>query len=193
MATYYFSSSTGSNTTGDGSVDLPWASFAGMKSGTDALSAGDICLFKRGDTWTGSSAQITVNSNGSSGNRIYLDAYGTGNKPTFTGATALTTWTTVGTSTHSGGGTIYSKAGQSSSLNVVGVDATYALTKSTAAQTALPKGTFRVVSGTLYINLIDGGDPASHTMYVPTYLPSSYTGLIRTGTTRGYYLTVSNL
>lgn len=47
MATYYFDASTGSNTTGDGSIGNPWQYYEGKYT---SIVAGDRLLFKRGTT-----------------------------------------------------------------------------------------------------------------------------------------------
>lgn len=194
MATYYFSSSTGNNTTGAGTAASPWYSFYGKKNTDGALSPGDICLFKAGDTWYGSNAQISCLSNGTAGNPIIFDRYGNASDadPIFCGASITTGWTLVGTSTHSGGGSIYYKDGLTTQYTI-GVDGTSALglAASTTAYTAIPKGSWvrggteshGGTSGRTYINLADGSDPAGHTIYChgSNWYSNTYVGIINAG------------
>lgn len=95
MATFYFSSSTGNDSTGLGTAASPWANFKGKKDTAAALSAGDICLFKTGDVWYGSNAEIKCISSGADGNPIVFDKYGSGAlaDPIFCGSTSYTNWT----------------------------------------------------------------------------------------------------
>lgn len=156
-----------------------------MKNGALALAASDICLFKAGDRWTGTNAEITVNSNGTSLlNSIVLDRYGTGEDPIFNGGIATATWTL-----HSG--SIYRKTGQPSLINTVGVDEQYALGVWVGTNTTLPAGTFKNEAGTLYIRLLDSSNPSGHTIYVPSFTPSE--GLITTGATNGDYVQFNHL
>lgn len=88
-ASYYFSSSTGSNSTGDGSIGNPYHDFRGTTLDNDgALACGDHIKLKRGDTWTGSEAEIIIASGTTacSGNPIYVEAYGSGANPILYGA-----------------------------------------------------------------------------------------------------------
>lgn len=79
MAIYYVSSSyTGS--IANGGSTTPWKSMSSINQ--SVLVPGDSVLFKRGDTFTGS---INITKSGTSGNPITWGAYGTGNKPLFTG------------------------------------------------------------------------------------------------------------
>lgn len=181
MATYYFSSSIGNNTTGNGSFATPWYSIYPNKSSAGAILPGDVLLFKAGDTWTGSGNYQNVNSSGTSGNPIVFDRYGTGNDPIFTTASIITGWTAVGTSTHASGGTIYSKSGMFDGAYVVGVDGTYALGKYTGTNTSIPKGAF-VSGSTTYINLSDGSNPSGHTIWMPTgYQFNEARGIVAAG------------
>lgn len=185
MATYYFSSSTGSNSTGAGTAANPWYSFYGKKNTSGALSAGDICLFKAGDTWYNSAAQVSCLSNGTSGNPIIFDRYGNAGDadPVFCGASVTTGWTLYQASTDSGGGNIYYKDGLSYQYTI-GVDGTHALglPNEATATTALPKGCFKPGSRT-YINLADGSNPSGHTVYChgSNWFNNTYVGLVNAG------------
>lgn len=75
---YYFSSSSG-NDTNDGSVNSPLKTIS--KLNALLLRAGDIILFKKGDTFIG---QILVSYSGSVGLPIVYNSYGTGELPILT-------------------------------------------------------------------------------------------------------------
>jgi hypothetical protein len=91
-ATYYVSSSTGSDANNGTSASTPWQTIAHVNGQT--FQPGDSILFKRGDVWNESLAPA---SSGSSGNPITFDAYGTGAAPNLTGyyAVAATAWVLV--------------------------------------------------------------------------------------------------
>ena len=177
QTTFYFSTS-GSNTTGDGTSGNPWQNFKGKKNGNGDLNPGDICYFNRGDVWTGSSAEVVVNSNGTSGNPIILDAYGTGNDPVFAGAAVTTAgWTNVG-GTSDGGGTfasnIWSLTGQSQThLKTVVQGTTTALGKWRGTIYTLPEGTFIRSGTTLYVHCWSDADPSSADVRVGSYSHST--------------------
>ena len=182
MATYYWSNA-GSDSNNGTSPSTSFATFTGSGKGAGAaLSAGDLCLFKAGDIWYGSNAQITVASNGTVGSPIVFDRYGLASDPDpiFCGSVITSSWT-------SQGGNIYSKSGQGT-VNTVGVDGEYALGRYGGSVTTLPARTFRNSSGTLYIRLEDDSNPSGHTIYVPQYFPSAYTALVRTNNSTGDYV-----
>jgi hypothetical protein len=91
-ATYYVSSSTGSDTNNGTSTSTPWKTIAHVNAQT--FLPGDSILFKRGDVWNESLAPA---SSGNSANRITFDAYGTGAAPNLTGYYAVppSTWVLV--------------------------------------------------------------------------------------------------
>ena len=72
MADWYVSTS-GNDSTGDGSIGSPYAT---VSKAITSASAGDTIYVKRGDTFTMSS-HISVNKS------LTIDAYGTGAKPRF--------------------------------------------------------------------------------------------------------------
>jgi hypothetical protein len=80
-ADYYFSQSTGNDTTGDGSISTPWQTIAKINS--TSFSPGDNIYLKAGDTWTIGSGEsgIDIDWDGTEGNVITLTSYGTGAKP----------------------------------------------------------------------------------------------------------------
>lgn len=86
-ATYYVSSSVGSDSNSGTSPSYPWKSL--FKVNSSSLKPGDSILFKKGDTWR---ETLTVPSPGSAGNPITFGAYGTGNPPIVSGATAGSSW-----------------------------------------------------------------------------------------------------
>ena len=90
--TYYFSTS-GNDANNGTSTATPWQTLSKFNSIITARVAGDVILFKRGDTFYGS---ITINKAGSSGNPITLGAYGTGANPIITGFTTVSAWTNLG-------------------------------------------------------------------------------------------------
>lgn len=97
-ATYHFSTS-GSNSTGDGSVGNPYYTMTGSPiAGNGAISAGDQVLLKAGDEWCGSSAiaEWSINSNGTTTSHITVGRYGTGANPKIAAAcTSTPTWTNL--------------------------------------------------------------------------------------------------
>jgi hypothetical protein len=91
-ATYYVSSSTGSDANNATSASTPWQTIAHVNG--QMFQPGDSILFKRGDVWNESLAPA---SSGSSGNPITFDAYGSGAAPNLTGyyAVPATAWVLV--------------------------------------------------------------------------------------------------
>ena len=83
-ATYYVSSSTGSDANSGTSTGSAWQTIAHVNGQT--FLPGDSILFKRGDVWNES---LTPPSSGSSGNPITFDAYGAGAAPNLTGYYAV--------------------------------------------------------------------------------------------------------
>lgn len=78
MATYYVSSSDGSDSNDGLSSDAAWETLSKVNGGS--YSAGDQILFKRGDVWYGNYLNMGSND-GASGNPIVLSTYGSGAKP----------------------------------------------------------------------------------------------------------------
>ena len=78
---YYISSSGGSDSNTGLSQAQAWATLAKVNIST--FNPGDSVLFKRGDTFRG---YLLFPSNGSVGNHIVIDAYGTGAKPKLLGS-----------------------------------------------------------------------------------------------------------
>lgn len=75
---YYFSSSSG-NDANDGSINSPFKTISKLNG--LLLTAGDIILFKKGDTFIG---QIVISYSGTVGLPIVYNSYGTGNLPILT-------------------------------------------------------------------------------------------------------------
>lgn len=186
MATYYFSSSEGSNTTGLGTVTSPWKNFSGKKNGANALSPGDICLFKAGDTWT--QQEVIVDSNGTAQNPIVIDRYGSGNDPLFIWSQVVTGWT------YTGANGIYYKSGLYQYAATVGVDGTYSLYNQNfgigKTSSTIDAGCYYNASGTIYIRLSDGSNPSGHTIYVPSGDQSIDRGVIGGSKSRGSYVNI---
>ena len=84
-ATYYVKASGG---TGSGLDDANAWSYS--KLNATALAAGDLVLFKRGDSFYG---QLTPKSAGRPGSPIVYGPYGTGANPVISGFTQLGSWT----------------------------------------------------------------------------------------------------
>jgi len=99
---YYVSSSSGNDSTGNGTQVNPWKTFGGTGNHVNAgaFVAGDTIYLKRGDVWN---EPLIPPSSGTSGNPITFDAYGTGPAPVITAASAIpfagASWTYVSGST----------------------------------------------------------------------------------------------
>jgi hypothetical protein len=85
-ATYYVSSSTGSDTNSGTASTAAWQTIAHVNAQT--FQPGDSILFRRGDVWNES---LAPPSSGTSGNPIAFDAYGNGPAPNLTGYYAVPT------------------------------------------------------------------------------------------------------
>lgn len=88
--TYYVSSSTGSDSYAGTSPSSPWKTISKVNSEMAIFEAGDHILFKGGDTWNvganGEESLLINNVTGANANnRVTFGAYGTGNRPIFTG------------------------------------------------------------------------------------------------------------
>jgi hypothetical protein len=84
-ATYYVSSSNGSDANNGTSAATAWQTFGGASNHINAgtFSPGDVIYLKRGDVWN---EQLVPPSPGTAGNPIQFDAYGTGAAPVITAA-----------------------------------------------------------------------------------------------------------
>mgnify|MGYP001037838347 CR=1 FL=1 len=85
MATYYVDATAGDDDNDGLSTSAPWQTIA--KVNAAELSAGDVVLFKRGETWTGTT--LTVPSSGESGSPIRFADYGSGARPILDGNDAV--------------------------------------------------------------------------------------------------------
>ena len=94
---YYFSSSTGSDSyTSDQAKNqsTPWQTINKLNAIMSTLQPGDMVLFKRGDTFSGS---ITIGVSGTLGHPITFGAYGSGtSKVILDNRLALSGWTNLG-------------------------------------------------------------------------------------------------
>lgn len=97
---WYFSSSTGNDNTGSGTLAAPYATITKLNTLWSSIVAGDSILFKRGDVFTGT---ITLGKSGTSTARITLGAYGTGALPVISGFTTVTSWSSLGGSIYESG------------------------------------------------------------------------------------------
>ncbi|MDB5278073.1 MAG: C-terminal target protein [Ferruginibacter sp.] len=82
----YYVSASGDDSNDGLTINTPWQSLA--KVNQSSFAAGDVILFKRGDSFYG-----TINV---SNNNLTFDAYGTGALPVISGFTTLSSWTSVG-------------------------------------------------------------------------------------------------
>lgn len=82
MTTYYVDATDGNDSNDGLSTGAAWQTIGKVNGAT--FSPGDSILFKRGETWSGTT--LTVPSSGSAGNSILVADYGTGNKPIFDGS-----------------------------------------------------------------------------------------------------------
>ena len=80
-ATTYKVDDTGGSNTNNG-ISAPWATLSKVASSQGSFNPGDSILFKRGGQYSGS---INITVSGSAGNPIVFGAYGSGDKPMFTG------------------------------------------------------------------------------------------------------------
>lgn len=96
-ATYYFSSSIGSDSYSSVQAQnqaTPWQTVSKLNSIMSSLLPGDLVLFKRGDTFSGT---ITVGVSGSLGHPITFGAYGSGNsKVILDNRLIITGWVSLG-------------------------------------------------------------------------------------------------
>lgn len=96
-ATYYFSSSTGSDsytTVQAQDQATPWQTISKLNEIMGTLLPGDKVLFLRGDSFPGT---ITIGASGSASNPITFGAYGSGtSKPILDNRLVLTGWTDLG-------------------------------------------------------------------------------------------------
>lgn len=80
MATYYFDSVLGNDTTGNGSQALPWAQY---DSKYGSVADGDTCLFKRGTIQTITTQFLSPRHGLSAATPFRMGAYGEGQRPVF--------------------------------------------------------------------------------------------------------------
>ncbi len=89
----YYVSASGNNSNTGLTSSAPWQTIAKVNSSFSSIAAGDSILFRRGDVFYGA---LVVGKSGSSGKPIVISAYGTGERPVFSGYTTLTGWTSAG-------------------------------------------------------------------------------------------------
>ena len=87
-ATYYVDVTNGNDNNPGTSENAPWKTIS--KVNDSSFQPGDFILFKRGELWR---EQLIVPSSGAQGDPITFGAYGSGNKPTVTGADLIENWT----------------------------------------------------------------------------------------------------
>ena len=98
-ASYYVSSSSGSDANNGTSASTPWQTLGAHVNG-GTFSPGDVIYLKRGDRWN---EQLVPPSSGNSGSPISFDTYGTGAAPIITAAAPIPfvsgSWTYISGST----------------------------------------------------------------------------------------------
>lgn len=87
-ATYFVSSSGGSNANAGTSSGSPWQTLAKVQATT--LNADDVVQLKRGDTWH---ERLVISNSGTSGHPIIVQDYGSGPLPIVDGADVVSSWT----------------------------------------------------------------------------------------------------
>jgi hypothetical protein len=89
--TTYFFSTTGSDSNDGLSESTPKQTASAFNS--LVLGAGDTVKFKKGDVWSSTTAfLVSASEDGTSGARINLQSYGTGNQPKFTVGSSTQCW-----------------------------------------------------------------------------------------------------
>ena len=80
-ATYYIDATEGNDSYSGTSQSAAWKTITKVNGSN--FSPGDQILFKRGETWTGTT--LSISSDGAEGNHINIGVYGTGDKPIIDG------------------------------------------------------------------------------------------------------------
>ncbi|AFL88017.1 hypothetical protein Terro_1715 [Terriglobus roseus DSM 18391] len=160
-ATSYFVSQSAGNDSNDGlSQSAPFETLA-KASSLVHLKGGDAILLKRGDVWH---EQFLIPSSGSSFNsRLVVGAYGSGRLPIIDGADTISGWSLISSDTY--------QTHRTEASYKVFVDALYKQTipltrQSNLANAINTAGSFYADADTLYVHLLDGSDPAKHTIEV---------------------------
>lgn len=165
-STYYISYSTGNDSTGDGSIGTPWKTWDGADLDvTDALSAGDVVRFMRGDTWTGNDAEVYIDSSGTAANPIVIEAYGAGADPILqcSTLTAANTW-----SLDSGSIYVYDNSITWWPNWVFESDtSTPLIAKGSKGDMSAGTSYYDGTNDLIYVWTSDSADPDTHTMYIP--------------------------
>lgn len=183
--TYYFSVTSGSNTTGNGSQALPWGMGKGKIDGVQFLAAGDSCLFLCNDIWIGSSAELVIKSSGSALSHIVIGSWGSGAKPIFAGASITSSgWVATGISS------IYVITSQTQAfLKTVTQSDSAGLGYWRGTSSNLPEGTFARFGSSLYVHLWNNENPATSNVRIANFAHSSTAdgqrGLLSTSRTNG--------
>lgn len=92
---YYYVDATSGDDGGDGHYYHPWKTIS--KVNAAALVAGDVVLFKRGETFVGQLAPVT---SGIAGLSITYGAYGTGNRPIIDGSASNNAFYIINSTAH---------------------------------------------------------------------------------------------
>ena len=82
QATTFYVDASATSSTQNGSLATPWKTLSQVSNNQNLFQPGDFVLFKRGETFTGT---FYPTQGGTSTSQLTFGAYGTGNKPKFTG------------------------------------------------------------------------------------------------------------
>src|SRR5262249_14209502 len=88
----YYVAANGSDSNSGTSLSAAWQTLS--KVNATSFAAGNCVLFRAGDTFEG---PLTPKTSGTSSAPITFGAYGSGAKPTISGFTDVSAWTSVGT------------------------------------------------------------------------------------------------
>lgn len=86
----YYVAANGNDANSGQSTTTPWKTIDKVNSKMTSFTAGDIILFRKGDTFFGT---LLISISGTSTNYITFGAYGTGNLPVLAAYKTLTNWT----------------------------------------------------------------------------------------------------
>ncbi|AUD01461.1 PA14 domain-containing protein [Spirosoma pollinicola] len=89
--TTYYVANSGNDANNGRSEGSPFQTLAKINS--LSLQAGDVVLFRRGDTFRGN---LQIRQSGASGRPIIIDAFGSGNKPILAGSVQVSNWNNIG-------------------------------------------------------------------------------------------------
>lgn len=177
FATNYYIDCAGNNSNSGLTTLLPWADFTPTET-TNFLVPGDIVNVKTDCTFSGSAAasQVYIYSKGTAAHPITIQPYGGGADPIFDGSVdesimaGWTGWTLFDAGTN----TYISNVNAEWTVNGIIIDGVSTLRHMAANQCAshLPLHAGQcggTIATPIYIRLLDGSDPATHTIRFTRY------------------------